>query len=44
MGLTEWLLLIFVGVFLLLMAGAVVGWITQLMRAHRRHHPNKRKK
>jgi len=44
MGIGEWLVMIFVGLFLLAMAGAVVGWVTQLVRSHRRHHPKRGKR
>ncbi|MFW6059095.1 MAG: hypothetical protein ACODAQ_02875 [Phycisphaeraceae bacterium] len=40
MSLGEWILLIFIGLFLLLMLGGVVAWLTQLNRTHRRHHAN----
>lgn len=40
MDLSEWILLIFVATFLLLMLGGVVAWIAQLRRGHRRSRGN----
>lgn len=44
MTLGQWLLLIFVGVFLLLMVAGLVTWVVQLIRSGRRHRPPNRKK
>ena len=44
MSLGDWILLIFVGVFLLLMLAAIIAWFAQLNRGHRRAQPRKSRK
>lgn len=44
MTLGQWILLIFVGAFLLLMIAGLVTWVVQLIRNRRRHRPPNRKK
>ena len=40
----QWILLIFVGLFLLLMFGGLIVWVTQLIRGGRRYRQPNRKK
>lgn len=44
MTLGQWILLIFVGVFLLLMVAGLVAWVAQVVRSGRRHRPRHQRK
>lgn len=44
MTLGQWILLIFVGAFLLLMVAGLATWVIQLVRSGRRYRPPNRKK
>ena len=44
MTLSQWIVLIFVGAFLLLMVAGLVTWVVQLIRSGRRYRQPNRKK